>query len=136
MKPIITVLLLLFATNGYAQFGVSFHQSNLPFVGFNYEIKGKFLPEVRVGIDNYIRDVSLEAVGTYQFINKEDVEVYAGAGIRSRNSDGAIVTPVGLHVFPFTTKKLGFHMEVSPLFLLEKEVVLRGSWGIRYRFLK
>lgn len=43
----------------YGQFGVSFYQSNLPFVGFSYEFNNKLRPEVRLGTDNYFDATSV-----------------------------------------------------------------------------
>jgi hypothetical protein len=128
-------LLVLFSLSvqfSFAQFGVSVHQSNIPFVGFNYEIAGRFLPELRIGIDTHLDDVPVEAVATYQFLDKENYEVYAGLGGRANGLVG-IVAPVGAHFFPFPSKNFGFHIELAPIFT-EGSPILRGSWGIRYRF--
>jgi hypothetical protein len=135
MRVFALLFFFLITTSGYAQFGISYHQSNLPFVGFNYEINNRFVPELRIGMDNYIDNLSIEAVGTYQFIDNDDVEVYAGAGFRAVRSEG-LVAPIGLNIFPFPAKKFGFHIEVSPIFQFHDDVLVRGSWGIRYRFLQ
>ncbi len=135
MRVLFILILCITANDLFAQFGVSFHQSNLPFVGFNYEIKGRFLPELRIGMDQYADNLSVEAVGTYQFLDKDAYEAYAGIGGRVVNTEG-IVTPVGLNLFPFAAKSFGFHIEVCPIFVLEDTPIIRGSWGIRYRFLK
>lgn len=133
MRKIIPVFCFLLMSNlSIAQFGVSAHQSNLPFVGFNYEIADRFLPELRIGVDTYLDNMSVEAIATYQFINKESVEVYAGLGGRANNTAG-LVAPVGAHFFPFTSKNCGFHIELAPIFS-EGTPIVRGSWGIRYRF--
>src|SRR5690606_19965827 len=100
MRVFALLFFFLITTSGYAQFGISYHQSNLPFVGFNYEINNRFVPELRIGMDNYIDNLSIEAVGTYQFIDNDDVEVYAGAGFRAVRSEG-LVAPIGLNIFPF-----------------------------------
>jgi hypothetical protein len=132
MRKLFVLLCCLASGNLFAQFGVSFHHSNIPFVGFNYEIADRFLPELRLGMDTYLDNMSVEAVATYQFIDKNDVEVYAGLGGRA-NSNPGLVAPIGLHVFPFSSKNFGFHMEVAPIFSDDTPIV-RGSWGIRYRF--
>jgi hypothetical protein len=49
---------------------------------------------------------------------------------------GGLVIPVGLNIFPFETKSFGFHIELSPIIAFDDEALLRGSWGIRYRFLE
>ena len=115
----------------FAQFGANFHQSNLPFVGLNYEIKDRLRPELRIGLDNYFKDISMEGVLTYDILDKDDYEFYAGLGVRSNEFIGLVI-PVGVNIYPLTTKNFGFHMELAPI--LGESYVLRGSWGIRYRF--
>jgi len=133
MRKILLTTLCLLATNFcFAQFGVSVHQSNLPFVGFNYEIADRFVPELRLGIDTNLGNMSVEAIATYQFINKDDVEMYIGLGGRTKNYAGLVV-PIGANFFPFTSKNFGFHIELTPI-IYEESTILRGSWGIRYRF--
>lgn len=39
------IIMCLYPLITYAQFGVNYHQSNLPFIGFNYEIADRFRPE-------------------------------------------------------------------------------------------
>jgi hypothetical protein len=134
MRKILIVVLCALGTPSIGQFGVSFHQSNMPFAGFNYEIADRFLPEIRLGMDTFLDNMSVEAVATYQFIDKEDVEVYAGLGGRANRSAG-LVAPIGVHLFPFSAKKFGFHIELTPIFMEEADSpLIRGSWGIRYRF--
>ena len=54
MKQTIILLLVVFPSLAFGQFGISFHQSNLPFVGINYELKNKLRPEIRLGTDNFL----------------------------------------------------------------------------------
>ena len=44
-----------------------------------------------------------------------------------------VVVPIGLNIYPFSSKAFGFQMELAPII---GDDVLRGSWGIRYRFIK
>ncbi len=131
MKRIIALLLFSIPSIGFAQLGVSFHQSNLPFVGINYEIKGRIRPELRIGTDNYFDDTTFEAVVTYDIFNKEDYEFYAGLGARTTTFIGVVV-PIGLNIYPFAAKNFGFQIELAPI--IGDSAILRGSWGIRYRF--
>ncbi len=126
-----TFLFLILPTFALAQLGVAYHQSNLPFIGVNYEFGEKFRPELRIGTDNFFADTSLELVATYDILNKEEFEVYAGLGGRIESFAG-IVVPMGLNIYPLSTKQFGFQIEIAPL--IGDSVVLRGSWGIRYRF--
>jgi hypothetical protein len=132
MKNIVWVLVML-PVSAWAQFGVGIHQSNLPFAAFSYEIKDRFRPELRVGTDNYFDALSVEAIVSYDIINKADFEFYAAVGYRSEDFQG-LTLPVGINVYPFEAKKFGFHIELTPI--LGEESLLRGSWGIRYRFIK
>lgn len=132
MKSLIITAMLLFPILGFSQLGVSFHQSNLPFFGVNYQFKSKFRAELRLGVDNYIENTSVEAVVTYDFIKNEDYEFYGGLGLRGSNENGGAVIPFGLNVYPLNVKKFGFHIEIAPI--IEEDAILRGSWGIRYKF--
>ena len=134
MKRIYIVIILLFiSTTSFAQLGVSFNQSNLPFLGLSYEINNKLLPELRIGTDNYFDDTSLELAIHYILKRNETVNIYAGLGGRIRILEG-IVVPVGLNIYPFEKKSFGFQIELAPI--LRESSLLRGSWGIRYRFEK
>lgn len=132
-KSYIIFIFLFISTTSFAQFGASFNQSNLPFIGLSYEINNKLLPELRIGTDNYFEDTSLELAINYIFIRNETVNVYAGLGGRIRILEG-IVVPIGLNIYPFENKRFGFQMELAPI--LRESSLLRGSWGIRYRFEK
>ncbi len=133
IKIICIVVAILIIPKAHAQLGVDYHQSSLPFIGVNYEIKDRFLPELRLGTNNYFEDISFEGVLTYQIINKEDYEFYGGLGYRTNLYRG-IVLPIGLNIYPFTSKNFGFHLELAPI--VGDDNLLRGSWGIRYRFRK
>ena len=134
MKKLIVIF--LFISNAtFAQFGVSAHQSELPFIGFNYEFIERIRPELRIGTDTYFEDISVEIECSYDILNKEDYEFYAGAGLRFNLFDGVVI-PVGLNIYPFASKNFGFQIELSPIFAFDDDALLRGSWGIRYRFPK
>jgi len=140
MKHILLFVMILGATTLSAQWTVSFHQSFLPFAGLGYGFGDRFRVEARVGTDLNINNVTVEGVVTYDLLDKPDYELYAGVGGRSNGQTGFVV-PVGLNVYPFTSKRFGFHVEVAGLLAVPVETIgddsiLRGSWGIRYRFLK
>lgn len=133
MKQFIIVILTIVPSIAFGQLGISFHQSNLPFIGINYTIKDKIRPELRIGTDNYFESISIEGILTYDLLKKEDYEFYAGLGIRTGNFTGLVI-PAGLNIYPLPTKQFGFHIELTPI--IGEENILRGSWGIRYRFQK
>jgi hypothetical protein len=70
---------------------------------------------------------------TYDLSKKQEYDFYAGIGARVNGFSG-IVVPLGLNVYPLSTKQFGFHIELTPI--IGEESLLRGSWGIRYRFYK
>ncbi len=132
---ILSAALTLFTVSAcFAQLSVGYHQSGLPFASISYEIKGRLVPELRLSTDTYLGEsFSPEFVLTYQFLNKEDYEFYSGLGFRANDFQG-VVLPIGFNFFPFEQKKFGFHLELAPI--INDNPILRGSWGIRYRFLR
>ncbi|HVG41451.1 MAG TPA: hypothetical protein VM888_07545 [Chitinophagaceae bacterium] len=131
MRTLFAFFFFVLPSLAFSQFGISFHQSNLPFVGLHYEIKNKWRPELRIGTDNFFESTSLEGVVTYDIVENEDYEIYAGLGGRINQFNGLVI-PIGINIFPFTIKQFGFHVELAPL--IGNESILRGSWGIRYQF--
>lgn len=130
MKIAILIFMLTLPFVSYGQFGTNFHQSNLPFLGINYEIADRVRPEFRIGTDQFISELSYEGVLTYDVINREDYEFYAGLGVRINDFEG-LVLPIGLNIFPFDSKNFGFHIEFAAINNMD---AVRGSWGIRYKF--
>jgi hypothetical protein len=131
MRIVFAFALLLAATVGFGQVSVGFHQSNLPFFNFGYEGRSRFVPELRVGIDNFFSETSLEGVVLYQLKRTEDAALYGGLGGRINGFSGLVV-PFGANVYPFAKKAFGFHLELAPI--IGESALLRGSGGIRYRF--
>lgn len=131
------VLLVCTTTPAFTQLTVAYYQSNLPFVSINYEFKSKLRPEMRIGADNFLNNVALEAIVNYNFIRNEDFECYLGIGGRA-NVFGGLVIPLGVNFYPLPDKRFGLHIELAPIFTSNQftENILRGSWGIRYRFTK
>lgn len=122
-----------FYGTSHAQLGVAYHQSNLPFVGINYQIGNAVIPAVRLGVDSFLEEVPVELAVNFIVKKNEDYQIYAGLGGRF-NFDSGIVIPVGVNLYPLENKNFGFHIEVAAL--PGDFEVLRGSWGIRYRFKK
>lgn len=141
-KLLFTAAFLLAAASvSYAQLSVGYHQSNLPLASIGYEIGQRFLPELRFAADINVRDgYYTELALNYQLLNKPDYEFYTGLGLGLYSgyytADATFVLPVGLNIFPFERKAFGFHMEVAPQIDIDHFKLLRGSWGIRYRFLR
>ena len=117
--------------NPYGQLGIDFHQSNLPFIGLTYDIKKRFLNELRISTDVEITSVSPEFIFAYKIARTETLNFYAGIGARANVFYGAVI-PIGFALYPFENKQFGFQIEAAPL--IGEDTILRGSWGIRYRF--
>ena len=100
MKKSLLLFALFIPLFSFGQFGVSAHESTMPFIGINYEFNERFRPEIRFGTNNYFEDISLETVFTYDILNKPEYELYAGLGYRFDLFSGLVV-PIGLNVYPF-----------------------------------
>lgn len=133
MKQILIGLFIVVPAFAFGQLGVGYHQSNLPFIGFHYQLKSKLRPEIRLGTDSYFDAMSVEGILTYDLAKKEEYELYTGLGVRLNGFTGLVV-PLGLNMYPFSQKQFGFHIEIAPI--IGEGSILRGSWGIRYRFKK
>lgn len=131
MRKFVFIIFLFCTKLSYAQLGVSYHQSSLPFIGVQYDL-GDWLPELRLGTNQSFSNFSLEGVVLYKFINKDEYEFYGGIGGRTNILSGLVI-PVGLNVYPLADKNFGVHLEAAPI--LGNTHYLRGSFGIRYRFL-
>ncbi|MEB2783390.1 hypothetical protein [Algoriphagus persicinus] len=137
MKKIVLIALFgLLSQTAFSQTTITFHQSNLPFMGVNYQFGERFIPEFRVGTDAYFSSLSAELVANYIFKKTDRFEFYGGVGPRIGSFDG-IVVPVGLNIYPFEQKDFGFHIEGAPIIVLDSgNSIFRGSFGLRYRFSK
>ena len=133
LKRLILFTLLTIPVITNAQIGVDFHLSSMPFIGINYEINEKFRQEFRVGTDTFFQDISIEGIVTYDILNKPDYEFYAGIGGRAGEFVGLVI-PVGFNFYPLVEKQFGFHIELAPI--IGDFDILRGSLGIRYKFIK
>jgi hypothetical protein len=134
MKKVLTILLILsISTFAKAQLGISYHQSLISFIGVNYEIEERFMPELRIGTNQLFENTDLELTVNYLFYKTEIINAYGGLGGRINLLPGAVI-PVGANFYPFQNKSFGFHTELAAL--IGENPYLRGSFGIRYRFLE
>ncbi|WP_226390109.1 hypothetical protein [Penaeicola halotolerans] len=137
MKKIGLILfVILLSFQAQAQFAVAFHQSNLPMIEGTYTFENKINAHLRFASDVSFNDFSPEIAGSYNFVEKEDLNFYGGLGFRF-NAFESVVLPVGVQFYPFAEKRFGFHIEAAALIATGSNFnpdVFRGSWGIRYRF--
>ena len=133
-KTILILLLSLGLSKSYAQFGVAYHHSSLPFVGLNYQIKDVLIPELRIGTNDLFENTSIELDLNAAILGNDSYQFYAGVGAYFLNQSTWITVPIGFNFYPLENKSFGFHMELAPL--INEPSYLRGSFGIRYRFMK
>ncbi|MBC8082556.1 MAG: hypothetical protein H7Z21_05035 [Hymenobacter sp.] len=133
MKILCAILSACFGSlTAQAQLNVAYHQSNLPFVSISYDFQ-RLHPDFRINVDAFTSDLSPELTLNYKFLNKEDFYVYGGIGARTNQLAGGVI-PAGIVAFPFASKRLGFHSELAVIGIGDSGTVLRGSWGIKFRF--
>ncbi|MBN3581537.1 hypothetical protein JYB64_04010 [Algoriphagus aestuarii] len=133
-KSFLVICFCLLSSLTFAQWTVSYHQSSfLPFVGVNKQFGERFIPEFRLGTNDFLSDFDVELVANLILAKKESFEFYGGIGPHIGDIDGVVI-PIGLNVYPFAKKDFGFQMEIAPM--IGSFDWLRGSIGIRYRFLK
>lgn len=95
LKNIFLGLVFIFLSfSSFSQTTITFHQSNLPFLGVNYLFGERFIPEFRVGTDQYLDDISVELVANYIFKKTDRFEFYGGLGPRI-GSFSSVVIPLG-----------------------------------------
>lgn len=133
MKKYLLIVSFIWLANNksFAQLGVDFHQSNIPFIGLTYEIKTRLLTELRLSTDIGLNNLSPELIIAYKIARTENFNFYSGIGGRVNLLTGLVI-PIGFAIYPFENKQFGFQIETAPI--LGEDLVLRGSWGIRYRF--
>ena len=84
---------------------------------------------------NFFYDLGVEITANYLLKSTEEMNLYTGLGGRLAILDGVVV-PLGINIYPLANKNFGFHIELAGLIPFQDDAALRGSWGIRYRFLK
>lgn len=70
----------------------------------------------------------------YNFLRKENYEIYFGAGVIFNNING-IVIPIGIGIKPFkSVQNLSLNIEFNPVYELDwNDLFIRGFIGIRYK---
>lgn len=140
MRLLIFISFFLYQITAFSQpVGVTFHQSStITKVGVFYEIKDLVIIEARIWDAMIFEDFSFEVAAMGKFLRRENYELYGGVGqsVSPYTDLHGIIVLLGTNIYPFSNKKIGFHVELSPLFPEEENIigVVRGSWGLRYRF--
>lgn len=132
----ITVLLtaMLISSNSFSQLSVSCYSSSLPKIGLGYNFTDRWWTELRLYSNTMLEDISPELVVCFNLIKKDRHDIYIGAGATVNLFNGPVM-PVGVRFTPF--EKLGrfsLHIEFEPMLDIENDIILQGSWGLRYKF--
>jgi hypothetical protein len=126
-------ILTLFCTNGFSQFSVSFYDSSVSKIGVGYNFTDKVWSELRIYSGTRIDDVTPELVVCYNFINKENHNIYAGIGGVANYFNGLVI-PVGVQFTPIEKfDKFSLHVEIQPV-IRDYNSFIQASWGLRHKF--
>ncbi|HLP06280.1 MAG TPA: hypothetical protein VK152_12715 [Paludibacter sp.] len=126
-------LAFLLSNKAFSQIGISYYSSSLPKIGLSYDFSGKTWTELRLYSNTVFRDLTPELVVCHNFVHTEKYNVYAGLG-GVVNVFNGVVFPIGVQFTPEKFDKFSLHIELQPTVLLENDLIVQSSWGIRYRF--
>lgn len=101
----------------------------------------EFFFDGRLGLG---REIGLELVGAYNFVQKSNANAYVGLGLglfdhyhprRDRYYDETyFAIPFGALIKPFDNKNFGILIEAAPIFYDDYGSYLRGGIGFKYTF--
>lgn len=103
-------------------------------MGLNYQLGERFIPEYRVALNRLNSFTDMQLKLNYILKQKENYQLYTGLGGYYTNDLAKLGVSGGINIYPFKTKDFGFHMEISALF--DSAGILKGGWGMQYRFLR
>ncbi|TNF42435.1 MAG: outer membrane insertion C- signal [Cytophagales bacterium] len=137
---LLSLFLLGFASLSFSQVSVGLNlQNSRNFVTVGTDPDKTFFFDGRLGLG---RELGLELVGAYNFVQKSEVNAYFGLGLglfdhyhprKDRYYDDTyFAIPVGALIKPFKNKDFGFLIEISPVFYNEYGNYLRGGIGVKY----
>lgn len=138
-KFLLSCFTILFTASAFGQISVATYFGDESRLGIGYNITQNLRTEFRIGLTEYTKT---DLVLTYAFLNKENFNVYAGAGTGfygdPKNYKASAL--VGLEIKPFQKAHgLSLHMELQPFYFNDHQDSYVGgwlshSWGIRYTF--
>lgn len=138
-KPISIIIILFFiGFTGHSQIAVSGFSNYA--VGFNTNKNRDVSAELKVFTNYYFAEMPIEANVFYNFETKEYHRFSIGLGVnlspfRGFDEINSFVVPATLEIFPIKNlKKIALVLELTPVFRIEDNAVLRGLIGIRYTF--
>jgi len=141
MKRIITIgfllgLLSLMSLKGFSQLSISYYSSSLSKIGLAYNFGERLWSELRLYTNTTINDITPELVVCYNIVKKDNHNIYLGFGGNVNYFTG-FVLPIGVQFTPFEKfNKFSLHIELEPTLDIEDDLIIQGSWGLRYKFVK
>ncbi|WP_422008282.1 hypothetical protein [Roseivirga pacifica] len=134
MKKVLLIALCLFALNqAKAQVGLSFlHSEAVSSFGISTNPEKRIWGEGRIDMD--VSEFSPEIMGFYNFIRKEDFNLFGGLGYRFKLAEGPVIPAVGFTVKPFEKmRNFAFHAEGAYVSgAVDGDDFLKGAIGFRY----
>jgi hypothetical protein len=128
-------ILALFCHNGFSQASVSYYNSSKSKIGLAYNFSERVWSEFRIYSETEFGDFIPELIICYNFVNKEKHNIYAGIGGVVDYFTG-MVLPIGVQFTPFgKLENFSLHIEFQPT-IVTNDLMLHGSWGLRYKFRK
>ncbi len=131
-------LLIAAAVQLKAQMGVTSY--SIYALGINTSQNKKISGELKTFANRSVEDLLFEIDGFYNFEPREYHRFSIGLGInvgpfRGFDHIRAFTLPVALEIHPLQDfKRFSFLFELTPEFIVEDELHLRGLWGLRYTF--
>ncbi|UCS94462.1 outer membrane insertion C- signal [Echinicola marina] len=132
---------LILQNKTMAQVSAGVYQlSSNTFMAIGTDPENKIFGEARLGVGH---DVDIEGTFGYNFIQKDEVNLYSGFhlgadGHHDHDHDHNhlyLGIPLGVLVKPFpSTRNFGFLLEASPIFANHSENYLRAGIGMKYTF--
>lgn len=135
IKLIIFLSLSAVYLKGYSQVSTLFYANESHSkVAVGYQFNDKWWSDLRIYSGTTINNVTPEIVLNYNFLRKENYEIYFGARVIFNNING-IVIPIGIGIKPFkSVQNLSLNIEFNPLYELDwNDLFIRGFIGIRYK---
>jgi hypothetical protein len=128
-------LLASISLKGFSQVSISYYTSSLSKIGLGYDFNDKIWSEFRLYSNTNLEDITPEIVVCYNFINKENHNIYLGLGGNFNYFNG-LVLPAGIQFIPVENfDRFSLQIELQPAFDIQSsDLILQSSWGLRYKF--
>ncbi|SHL48105.1 hypothetical protein [Flavobacterium xanthum] len=137
-KQTFIIILFFIGLTGHSQIAITGFSNYA--MGINTNKNKDISVELKVFTNYYFVEMPIEANVFYNFETKEYHRFSVGLGVnlspfRGFDEINSFVLPATLEIFPIKNlKKIALLLELTPVFRIEDNAVLRGLIGIRYTF--